>query len=70
MPTPLPSEKNFFTDEKSTDKTSKTRRHRTNFNHDQIGILEKCFQETPYPDIKARDKLSECTHLSEARIQV
>ncbi|CAF1354931.1 unnamed protein product [Rotaria sordida] len=57
-------------EKKSTDKIIKNRRYRTTFNQDQIDELEQIFQETHYPDVQIREKLSKHTGLTEARIQV
>ncbi|CAF3675758.1 unnamed protein product [Rotaria socialis] len=55
---------------KNINKIIKTRRYRTSFNQDQVQRLEHTFQETHYPDVQVREKLSRCIGLSEARIQV
>ncbi|KAJ7992948.1 hypothetical protein DPEC_G00267370 [Dallia pectoralis] len=48
----------------------KQRRSRTAFNVSQLQALEKAFQQTQYPDIGMRERLSVCINLPEARIQV
>lgn len=48
----------------------KKRRHRTIFTQYQIDELEKAFKEAHYPDMYAREQLSEKTDLAEDRIQV
>ncbi|CAF0892513.1 unnamed protein product [Rotaria sp. Silwood1] len=51
-------------------KTIKNRRYRSSFDQDQIEKLEQVFQETHYPDVQKREKLSKRTGLTEARVQV
>lgn len=53
-----------------TEKSPKTRRYRTNFNADQIEMLEAVFQRTHYPDIQIREDIARRTGLTEVRIQV
>lgn len=46
------------------------RRVRTAFTAAQLEVLEKAFQDTPYPDVHTRDQLASRTQLSDGRVQI
>ncbi|XP_058472428.1 homeobox protein goosecoid-2 [Solea solea] len=48
----------------------RTRRHRTIFTEDQLDALEELFLQNQYPDVNMREKLAQCTHLREERVEV
>uniref|UniRef100_A0A8C7DD49 Homeobox domain-containing protein n=1 Tax=Oncorhynchus kisutch TaxID=8019 RepID=A0A8C7DD49_ONCKI len=48
----------------------RTRRHRTIFTEDQLDALEELFLQNQYPDVNAREKLAQRTHLREERVEV
>ncbi|KAL0965634.1 hypothetical protein UPYG_G00283770 [Umbra pygmaea] len=48
----------------------RTRRHRTIFTEVQLDALEELFLLNQYPDVNAREKLAQRTHLREERVEV
>lgn len=50
--------------------TSKFRRNRTTFTHEQLMVLEQEFQKAQYPCVATRERLAQVTALSENRVQV
>ena len=46
------------------------KRHRTRFTPHQLSTMESAFAEEKYPDMKARQELSEKLGLSEIQVQV
>ncbi|KAI1706932.1 homeobox domain-containing protein [Ditylenchus destructor] len=48
----------------------KNRRNRTAFSKFQLDELEKCFQNSPYPDVTTRERVSNLIQLPEAKVQV
>ncbi|XP_014675255.1 PREDICTED: visual system homeobox 1-like, partial [Priapulus caudatus] len=47
-----------------------SRRHRSVFTPEQVKSLEEAFEEAHYPDVAAREALSQATSIGEDRIQV
>ncbi|KAI1693321.1 homeobox domain-containing protein [Ditylenchus destructor] len=48
----------------------KNRRNRTAFTKFQLDELEKCFQNSPYPDVTTRERVSNLIQLPEAKVDV
>lgn len=46
------------------------KRHRTRFTPHQLSMMESSFAAEKYPDLKARQELSEKLGLSEVQVQV
>lgn len=65
-----PPERKTIDEKMKNEKTPKGRRYRTNFNTDQIEMLEAIFQRTHYPDVQIREDIARRTGLTEVRIQV
>lgn len=47
-----------------------TRKNRVNFTSEQLELLEKAFESTPYPDAVKREEIAKVAELPETRVQV
>lgn len=56
--------------ESDTSDKSGSKRHRTRFTPHQLSTMESAFAKEKYPDMKARQDLSEKLGLSEVQVQV